>query len=233
MDLALGRHVHDDIGAHLGQAAEAPLSGDAATRRELDLQRRRRREMLQARGDAVLRELAHRWFDLATPAEAVAAAHRVDVHAEPAGRVEHRRPGREAPSPPRWREDDERVGRDLAHALAAALPARRRLTRRPRRHPRRPPDAPGSSARRRVVAHEDIGGHDRLADLRRHRVRDRRRQAARDRHREERAVDTFSPRQAEADVGGAAGGVDPELIAAGAARSGTPGARPCASRRWA
>ena len=117
-----------------------------------------------------------------------------------------------------------------APAPEAAPPAAasaRRLTRRPRSPaaiaPSGPLPIPGSGrggrltriqrAASAVVAHQDVGGHDGRPDLRRQRVRDRRGQPGRDRHRQEGRVDPLPVRQPEADVRGAAGRVDAELLA--------------------
>ena len=74
-------------------------------------------------------------------------------------------------------------------------------------------ERPDPAAALRVVAHQHVGGHDRVPDALRDRVRDRRGQPARDRHRQERPVDPLAVRQPEADVRGAAGAVDLELVA--------------------
>ena len=64
-----------------------------------------------------------------------------------------------------------------------------------------------------VVAHQHVGAHDRGHLLGVQRVHDRRGHAGADRHGEEGGVEGVPVGQAEADVGGAAGGVDLELLA--------------------
>src|SRR5262245_9101019 len=65
----------------------------------------------------------------------------------------------------------------------------------------------------RVVAHHHVRAEAGTHGLGVQRVRDRRSEARGDRHGEEGAVDAVAVRQAEADVRGAAGRVDPELLA--------------------
>src|SRR5262245_27985225 len=65
----------------------------------------------------------------------------------------------------------------------------------------------------RVVAHHHVGAEAGAHGLGVQRVRDRRGEARGDRHRQEGAVDAVAVRQAEADVRGAAGRVDLELVA--------------------
>ena len=60
--------------------------------------------------DAELGELALADLDLAAPADAAAAADRIDVDAEAARRLEQRRAQREAAALARGHEDDEGVG---------------------------------------------------------------------------------------------------------------------------
>jgi hypothetical protein len=63
------------------------------------------------------------------------------------------------------------------------------------------------------VTHHDVRRHASLDDVAVHRVRDRRSHAGCYRHRQESTVDAVTLWQSEADVGGAAGRVDLELVA--------------------
>jgi hypothetical protein len=65
----------------------------------------------------------------------------------------------------------------------------------------------------RVVAVQHVGGADHFHFLRAAGVHDRRRHAGADHHRDEAGIDAVAVRQAEGDVGQAAGGVDLELVA--------------------
>ena len=82
VQLALRRHVHDQVADHLRVAPEPPLRRQPRPVAIRLLRDRERREMVCARGDAVLRELALAHDDLAPAADPSAAAHRVEVHAE-------------------------------------------------------------------------------------------------------------------------------------------------------
>ena len=106
VDLALGRHVDDDIAAHLRLAAQSPAFRETLDPVVLLLCGGGVAEVTLQRFDAELRELAGAERDLAAPADGASAAHRVDVHAEGAGRGEHRGAGRELAATPRGHEDD-------------------------------------------------------------------------------------------------------------------------------
>ena len=212
--LALGRHVDHELALDARRAAEPAAGGEPLVGRVGALDRADRREMRGGGGDRVLRVLALADLDLAAPADAAAAADGVDVDAEPAGRVEHGRARLEPPAPPGRREDDEVVGGAGTERHAACRP---------------PPAFPAAAAAglRRlarvavagdprgavlVVPVHHVGGPDRLAHLVVQRARDRGGQAGRDRHRQEGRVQRRAVRQAEADVRGAAGRVDAELV---------------------
>src|SRR5262249_34410300 len=120
-------------------AAEPALVRKAALGRVAALELARRREVVGRRHDPVLRMLALRDLDLAAAADAAAATDRIEVDAEPSRRVEHGRPGLEAPSPAGGGEDPEGV----AH-VAAAL-------RRPSRPPRRPRVASPADSPHRAI----------------------------------------------------------------------------------
>ena len=159
----------------------------------------------------MLRVLALAHLHLAAPADPAAAADRVEVDAEPARGVEHGRArGRTRPAP-RRREDDESVVGSRPRPPSAGPRGRRAG---PPSPPRSPSPLPGDPRRAvRVVPHHHVGGPDRLPHLGVQRARDRRGEARRDRHRQEGGVEPGPVRQPEADVRGAAGGVDSELLA--------------------
>ncbi len=110
VDLALGRDVDEDVAADRGGAGEAAVVGQALLVAVGRLQLRERREVAGRGRDPVLGELAEALGHLAAAADAAPAAHRVDVDAERARRVEDRGAGREMPAAARRREDDERLG---------------------------------------------------------------------------------------------------------------------------
>ena len=100
VNLAVGRHVDDRI------AEQQRLAGQAAARLEaalvvvagLDLAPLA--QVLGAADDAVLGELADALDDLAAAAEAAAAADGIDVDAQAAGRLQHRRADGKRPRRP-------------------------------------------------------------------------------------------------------------------------------------
>ena len=102
VDLHVLRHVDDEVALDRGGAGEAALGRQArrASRRSAPRCRRRARGG-RARGDAVLGELAFLHLDLAAPADAAPAADALDIDAERARRVEHRRADGKAPPPAR------------------------------------------------------------------------------------------------------------------------------------
>ncbi len=80
------------VAADLRLAAEAAAVGKgAALRRVALLDRVPRGDMVGPALDSVLGELALRHLDLAATADAAAAAHRIEIDAEPARRLEHAR----------------------------------------------------------------------------------------------------------------------------------------------
>ena len=104
--------------------------------------------MVCARRDAVLRVLAFAHHDLAATADPPPAAHRVEVDAERAGRVEHAGPGANGPRLPEGVKTTERVRRALtAPACRSATPAVGA-----RAAPPRPAAAPSRRRRRRLLA---------------------------------------------------------------------------------
>ena len=108
VDLALGRDVDHDVAQEPRLAAEAALAAEPAAAAIALLDLAERRDVVVRRADAVLGELALGDRHLAAPAQAAAAAHRIDVDAERARDLEQRRAEREAAAPARRREDDER-----------------------------------------------------------------------------------------------------------------------------
>ena len=109
MDLALGRDVDQDVAADLGRARQAPVGGQALLLAVGRLERGEGRQVVRLGDDPVLGERAETLRHLAATADATPAADRIDVDAERARRVEHRRALREPPAAARRREDDERV----------------------------------------------------------------------------------------------------------------------------
>src|SRR6185295_1755475 len=73
VDLALRRHVDEDVALDVRTAAEAPTSAKAAQAVVFDLVRATRREVRIRRLDSVLREGTLGGHDLASPAQAPAA----------------------------------------------------------------------------------------------------------------------------------------------------------------
>src|SRR4051812_43954402 len=126
MDLRVRRDIHDDVAEHLRLASEPPALGEALVASVRDLDLVERAEVLRARGDAVLRVLALGQDDLTSAADPAAAAHRVEIDAELARAVEHRRPGLELAAPARRNEDDPGAHDVAASPTRAARPPRRR-----------------------------------------------------------------------------------------------------------
>jgi hypothetical protein len=111
VDLTLGRHVEYDVAQDLCCAPKAAAGVENPAPVVLVLRGSWRREVLGCRGQRVLRELAEGRPHLAPAADAAAAAHRVEVDAEPAGCVEHGRARRHASSLTGRHEDDDGIGR--------------------------------------------------------------------------------------------------------------------------
>ena len=86
VDLALGRHVDDDVAEDLRLAAEAAAGGEAADAVVALLDGVEGGERVRGDGDAVLGEVAEGGADLALRADAAAAADRVEVDARAGGR---------------------------------------------------------------------------------------------------------------------------------------------------
>ena len=131
VDLALRRHVDDELAANLGLAAEPPprrkrsaLIGIAL----LDLAPGAR--VRGVRGDRVLGEFALGDVDLAAPANAAPAADRIEIDTERARRGEQARSCRELAPLARRQEDDAMRGQ--AAALRPSPGGALRAARRPR-----------------------------------------------------------------------------------------------------
>ena len=109
MDLAGLGHVDDDIAQDLGRAAEPPPRHEPAHPVVIRLDLAEGGEVIRRRDDVVLGEFALGLDDLAAAADAAAAADGIDIDAERAGSLQHRRTKRKPPAPARRGEDDERV----------------------------------------------------------------------------------------------------------------------------
>ena len=107
VDLALRRHVDDEVAADFCLAAKTAAGREGSTLIGVslfDLVPGAR--VFGARIDRVLGELPLGDFDLAAPADAAPAADRIEIDAERARRGEQARSGREVAPLARWREDD-------------------------------------------------------------------------------------------------------------------------------
>ena len=114
MDLALGRHVDDDIALDQCRAAQPAAVRQAAAGGVAGLLLPRRTQMAGRALDPELGEVTGAGLHLAAAAEAAAPAHGIEIDADGARRVEHRCAGGEPPALAGRREDDE--GR-FGHAL--------------------------------------------------------------------------------------------------------------------
>ncbi len=107
VDLALGRHVDDEVAADLRLAAEPPPWRELSALVDVALfDFVPWRGVIAARFDRVLGELPLGDLDLAAPADAAPAADRIEIDAERARRGEQARPFREVAAFARRREDD-------------------------------------------------------------------------------------------------------------------------------
>src|SRR5947207_862601 len=107
VDLALDRHVDEDVALDLGDAAQPPIGRKAPVAPVIELETALWGEVLRCRFDPVLLKFPDPLFDLAATAQPVAATHGVDVDPETASGVEHCRSGWNAATTPRWREDHQ------------------------------------------------------------------------------------------------------------------------------
>src|SRR6185369_16402499 len=105
MDLAVSRHVDDDVAEDVRRAGEASSLRQRLAFAVAPLDLREGRQMVGARDDAVLGELALSQIDLTASADAAPAADGVDIDAERARCLEHRRSERKAAALSRRRED--------------------------------------------------------------------------------------------------------------------------------
>ena len=210
VDLALGRDVDDHVAAQVGGARQAAALGEALLAVVLGLALGRRGQVVRAGRDPVLGErpdAGTTWQRPQSPRPP-----QTESMSTPSARAASRTV---VPSANRPRRPDgvkmtsasaalgglgggRRHGRDASaggadepavDAAAAGLALGRRLAVRPD-----PAAAVG------VVAHQDVGRHDRPLDASAHRVRDRRRQAAAIAIGRNARVDPLAVRQAEADV---------------------------------
>ena len=107
VDLAVWRDVDHDVSVDSGRTAEAtPGSEGRSLLVVAALDRPELGQMFGPGTHAVLGELPDALHNLAAPADAPSAAHRVEIHPKRPRRVEDRRPDGETPPAPRWREDD-------------------------------------------------------------------------------------------------------------------------------
>ena len=156
--LAVGRHVDDDVALDLRRAGKAPPGRHRLAAAVVLLDGAERREVGGARRHAVLGEFALGQHDLAAAADAAPAAHRIDVDAERARRLQQRRAERKAPAPPDGVKttsasvlhgDQRRSRRCRARrariAVMRAAACRPRAGRAPSRRRRRPPAPRGTS----------------------------------------------------------------------------------------
>src|SRR5579872_6896680 len=214
LNLRIRRHVDDEIAADFRLAAEAAAVLERSALLDIALlDAVPGRDVIGRRDDAVLGEMARRDLDLAAAANAAAAADRIEIDAEAAGRFEHARAFRQALALARRREDNEMIAQHLLPGAAAPFAAaaafasgglalRRRLA---------ILSDPGGAIR--VVAHHHISAEDRLPILLMKRVHDRRGHPGADHHRQERGAEAAPVGQAEGEIGGAAGRVDLQLLA--------------------
>ena len=137
VDLAVGRHVDDEVALQQRRAAEAAPVLEAAPIGVALLDGAESREVGRLRVDAELGELALADLDLAAPADAAPAAHRIDIDAEAARRLQDRRPQRKPPALARGHEHDEGIGMGAGGAHEFVLTLAWIDTVRPSRRPLR------------------------------------------------------------------------------------------------
>ena len=107
VDLTVWRDVDHDVSVDSGRTAEAtPRSEGRSLLVVAALDRPELGQMFGPGAHAVLGEFPDALHNLAAPADAPSAAHRVEIHPERPRRVEDRRPDGETPPAPRRREDD-------------------------------------------------------------------------------------------------------------------------------
>ncbi len=104
VDLARGRHVHDQVAQHAGLAAQPMLVCHTLARTIAGLDLAGRAGMGLGGTDAVLGELPLRDADLAAAAQAAPATDRIEVDPQRARRLQQRRAMGEAAALARWRE---------------------------------------------------------------------------------------------------------------------------------
>ena len=219
------RHVDHHVVEDPRRTSEPAPIGERPTARVAELRGRRGTEP----GGVGLYAGARADLDLASPADPARATHGVEVDPQGSGRLQHGGAGGEgAASAGRGERDVGRPGRRARHRSLHRV--RHGLQCRSRSHFWTPAAAavgtaaastfllavgwpvvgdPGRAVG--IVAGEYVGGTHHLAHLRVERVRDCRGQAGADRHGQEAGVDRRAVGQAEADVGGAARRVHPEL----------------------
>ena len=111
MHLAFRRHVDDEVAAEPGLAAEpAPCGQRAALGSSAPRRRSEAVTWSAPKSTPCLAKSPSADLDLAAPADAAPAAHRIEVHAQLARRFQHARALREPPALAGGGEDDEVVG---------------------------------------------------------------------------------------------------------------------------
>ena len=104
------RHVDDEVALHFRAARKAAVVGQAAQAPVACLGVGESREVIGAGRYAVLCENAFGHLHLAASAYAAPAANALDIDAEGAGGVEHRRAERKASAPAGRHEENQGVG---------------------------------------------------------------------------------------------------------------------------
>src|SRR5262245_42076471 len=107
MHLAVHRHIHDQIAKDACLTAETSSGRDRPQSITTRLDWRDWANMCARRDDAVLGEIAFHRLDLAATTKAPAAADRIKINFEMAGRLEQRRAQRKAAALAGRQKDDE------------------------------------------------------------------------------------------------------------------------------
>ena len=124
------RHVDDEVAEDQRRAGEAAPFGQAAHALVALFLRALRRDVVVGGDDLVLGEIAFLHLDLAAPAGGAPAAHALDIDAERARGIEHRRADGKAAALARRHEQDERVldaGSSMACVLRGSLRSHLRM----------------------------------------------------------------------------------------------------------
>ena len=108
VNLALGRHINDEIALDERRAAQPAALGEGAAGGIARLPLARWAQMVGRTLDPELGEVARARLDLTAAAEAPAPAYRIEIDADGAGGIEDRRADGEPPALAGRGEDDER-----------------------------------------------------------------------------------------------------------------------------